>query len=323
MKKQILSLVSIILCGVSIALAQTSPMPVKTISGGVVNGKALSLGKPAYPAAARAVNAEGAVNVQILIDEEGNVVSAEAVSGHPLLRGAAREAALQSKFNPTKLSGQPVKVTGVLVYNFVADAAPSWFKVGYNLASVQHASSLIFLNTNAITKVFQTDWMTEKEQLQKLGEIKQAETQNFPQSPLAGKRIVSTKTEKQPDGTTVETIIAEQAVKPDAQNNSEQIAISQSLISSLQSRLGSDELNLWQFNTGLSVSWAVSKLRYTNERQRILDSLRGQIQTAPDKVSPEFVGELQKILSLLEKPNQTREDFQQVGQIMSKLLKHQ
>jgi protein TonB len=94
------------------------PAP-KTISGGVVNGKATNLVKPPYPAAARAVRAAGAVNVQVTIDESGNVISASAVSGHPLLRAAAVQAARSSKFSPTMLSGQAVKVTGVIVYNFV------------------------------------------------------------------------------------------------------------------------------------------------------------------------------------------------------------
>jgi protein TonB len=55
----------------------------------------------------------------VKIDERGNVVSASAVSGHPLLRQAAEQAARSSKFTPTTLSGQPVSVTGVIVYNFV------------------------------------------------------------------------------------------------------------------------------------------------------------------------------------------------------------
>lgn len=99
------------------------PPPVKAvpkqISGGVLNGKATSLPKPPYPPAARAVRASGAVSVQVLIDENGNVVSASAVSGHPLLRAAAVAAARGAKFSPTKLSGQPVKVSGVITYNFV------------------------------------------------------------------------------------------------------------------------------------------------------------------------------------------------------------
>jgi TonB family protein len=100
---------------------KATPKPVpKTVSGGVVNSKATNLVKPAYPAAARAVRAGGAVNVQVTISETGSVISASAVSGHPLLRGAAEAAARASRFSPTLLSGQPVKVTGVIVYNFVA-----------------------------------------------------------------------------------------------------------------------------------------------------------------------------------------------------------
>ena len=95
------------------------PKPSKPISKGVVNGSAISLPKPPYPAAARAVRASGAVNVQVLIDENGGVVSASAVSGHPLLRQAAEQAARGAKFKRTLLSGQPVKVNGIIVYNFV------------------------------------------------------------------------------------------------------------------------------------------------------------------------------------------------------------
>lgn len=87
-------------------------------SGGVINGKATYLPKPAYPAAARAAKASGAVYVEVLVDEQGNVISAVAVSGDPLLRASAEEAAKGAKFSPTLLSGTPVKVKGVLVYNF-------------------------------------------------------------------------------------------------------------------------------------------------------------------------------------------------------------
>ena len=96
------------------------PAPRAPISGGVLNGKAISLPKPAYPAIARQAHASGTVVVQVTIDENGNVISATPVSGHPLLRGVAVQAARGARFSPTKLSGQPVKVTGVITYNFVA-----------------------------------------------------------------------------------------------------------------------------------------------------------------------------------------------------------
>jgi protein TonB len=106
--------------GPQIVKPTPTPKPVpKTVSGGVVNGKARSLVTPQYPSAARAVRASGQVSVAVTIDENGNVVSANAVSGHTLLRSAAESAARASKFNPTLLSGQPVKVTGTIIYNFV------------------------------------------------------------------------------------------------------------------------------------------------------------------------------------------------------------
>lgn len=91
-----------------------------TIEGGVLNGKALVLPKPDYPAIARAARASGTVVVQVLIDEEGNVIAAHAVSGHPLLQAVCVAAAREAKFSPTLLSGEPVKVTGVIEYNFVS-----------------------------------------------------------------------------------------------------------------------------------------------------------------------------------------------------------
>ena len=100
---------------------EDTPPPIpKVVSGGVLNGKAVSLVKPPYPPAARAVHASGQVQVQVLIDENGNVISASAVSGHPLLKQSAEQAARASKFSPTLLSGQKVKVSGIIIYNFVA-----------------------------------------------------------------------------------------------------------------------------------------------------------------------------------------------------------
>jgi protein TonB len=58
------------------------------------------------------------VTVQVTVDEDGNVLSATAVSGPVLLRATAIQAARGAKFSPTKLSGFPVKVTGTLLYNF-------------------------------------------------------------------------------------------------------------------------------------------------------------------------------------------------------------
>lgn len=97
------------------------PADGKTISAGVLNGKAISKPQPPYPSIAKAARASGTVVVQVTVDETGGVTSARAVSGHPLLQQAAVAAAKQAKFTPTLLSGEPVKVSGVLTYTFVLE----------------------------------------------------------------------------------------------------------------------------------------------------------------------------------------------------------
>lgn len=95
---------------------EIKPPTIKSL--GVITGIATYLPKPPYPATAIALNLQGKVDVQVMIDEKGKVISASAVSGHKLLRAAAENAAWNAKFNPTYLSNVPVKVTGVIVYNF-------------------------------------------------------------------------------------------------------------------------------------------------------------------------------------------------------------
>jgi outer membrane biosynthesis protein TonB len=99
--------------------AQPAPAGPKTVSAGVLNGKAVSLPKPLFPPAANAVHASGAVAVQVLILEDGSMYTAKAISGHPLLGRASEVAACGARFPPTLLQGQPVKVSGVITYNFV------------------------------------------------------------------------------------------------------------------------------------------------------------------------------------------------------------
>lgn len=81
-------------------------------------GKRIAFPQPAYPKLARAVRASGTVIVNVVIDEQGKIAKAEAVSGHPLLRGSAVAAALNARFEPTLLDDKPVKVSGMLTYNF-------------------------------------------------------------------------------------------------------------------------------------------------------------------------------------------------------------
>ncbi len=113
--------------------AELPPPPVKKDAGikekpivlsmGVVNSRAVNLPKPSVPATAKVGNATGTVSVQVLIDEKGKVVSANAVSGNILLRASSEAAARNAQFTPTLLSGTPIKISGVINYHFNLSSA--------------------------------------------------------------------------------------------------------------------------------------------------------------------------------------------------------
>jgi len=91
-----------------------------TIHGGILNGNALGKHDPEYPPEARAKHVTGTVTVEVLVDERGHVESARAVAGPQQLREAAVKAAYLTTFPPTldSWSYKPLKVAGVMVYNF-------------------------------------------------------------------------------------------------------------------------------------------------------------------------------------------------------------
>jgi len=112
--------------GPVVPVPDTAPPPVvakppttERLTSRVLVSKAISLPQPQYPQIAKQIRLQGPVIVQILVDEQGKVISAQTVSGHPILLSAAKEAAIRARFTPTTLNGQPVKVQGVITYNFV------------------------------------------------------------------------------------------------------------------------------------------------------------------------------------------------------------
>jgi len=90
----------------------------KPVEGGVLNAKAVSLPKPVFPEEAKRVKASGRVTVRVVVDENGKVISAQAIDGPLPLREAAEAAARQAIFQPTTKDGITVKVTGTLTYDF-------------------------------------------------------------------------------------------------------------------------------------------------------------------------------------------------------------
>jgi TonB family protein len=88
----------------------------------VLREVAINIPEPVYPAMAKSARASGAVEVEITIDQEGNVIAAKAISGHPLLKDSAVQAARKAKFEKISAQdskGNPTNIKGILVYNFV------------------------------------------------------------------------------------------------------------------------------------------------------------------------------------------------------------
>jgi TonB family protein len=109
-----------------VAPPQMSLSPQLNVSGGVLQGSATTKVRPTYPPTAKAARIQGVVQVQITVNESGEVSSARVIGGHPLLRNSALQAAKLWRFKPSQLSGKPVKTQGVITFNFDPDkdAAP-------------------------------------------------------------------------------------------------------------------------------------------------------------------------------------------------------
>jgi TonB family protein len=96
------------------------PAPAPRVSKGVLTGEVVTKVQPTYPSIAKQINAAGEVQVAILINENGRVIEAKAIKGHPVLRASAEDAARKWIFKPTLLDGKPVKQPGTLTFVFTA-----------------------------------------------------------------------------------------------------------------------------------------------------------------------------------------------------------
>ena len=88
--------------------------------GGILNSRATQLPAAKYPDEAKKIHAFGQVQVQVVVDETGKVISAVVMFGPESLRQAAVDAAKQARFKPTIVDGVAVKVSGILTYDFTA-----------------------------------------------------------------------------------------------------------------------------------------------------------------------------------------------------------
>jgi TonB family protein len=291
MRNKIFYIIILILSfGLSNASAQETPKP-KTISGGVLNGKATSLPRPSFPAAARAVNASGAVNVQVTIDENGDVISASAVSGHPLLRQASEQAARASKFYPTKLEGQPVKVTGVIVYNFVL---PMTFnQIGYELSLAEKSKTITRYQISSIGGTFPKEWEDEKETLKKLDLYLNDQLQKN-KSPEVSPPI-NADAGKPARSKNVLTISGAGPGSVDYSLDDNSVTAIRQLQSNIENRLSVDENLLSSFRLGVILGKLKAEIE-SDEKTRANISELDQFRTVSSKISDSTSAKIKEIV---------------------------
>ena len=129
----------------------------QTVSYGVVSGRALELVAPTFPKAACLIRVYGRVTVKILIDIDGRVISAEAISGHPMLLAASVNAARSSTFKPNKIGNTYVRVSGIIQYNYRSETW-NWLELGYSLKNLQNSFYSSANETNHFPEGFSDEW---------------------------------------------------------------------------------------------------------------------------------------------------------------------
>jgi|GEM_PF-3313119 len=133
-----------------------------------INGRAISLVKPAFPETAVAAQADGSgVSLKVVVDENGDVVSAQcSLNCHPMLKDAAELAAATSKFRPLIKDGLAVRYEGILLYTFVVDRI-DWFRFGTALESTRQFDNI---SLGPVAQMLSTKFASEKTRLLDLDE---------------------------------------------------------------------------------------------------------------------------------------------------------
>ena len=176
--------------------------------------------------------------------------------------------------------------------------------------------------TPAQSQKHSAGWTTEREQLNRLEAMKQAEGSTYTETVVTNEGKSAIRPKKTDGGTVVRKVIIEKSVKSPNPPNAEQVAVAQNLISSLQGRLASDQTANWQFNLGVTMSRAMSNVKNQTELQNSLNSLRQQLNSAPGDTAPEYLETVQKIITILEVPNPSDEERRQIGMLMPNLFRN-
>jgi periplasmic protein TonB len=103
---------------VRVVPATAAPKTPVRVSAGVSAGLLLQPIRPVYPRIAVLSRTEGTVVVEAIISKSGAIVSAQVLSGPPMLRQAALDAVAGARYAPYKLNGEPTDVETTITINF-------------------------------------------------------------------------------------------------------------------------------------------------------------------------------------------------------------
>ncbi len=304
--------------------ATKSPTTKKSISGGVLNGKAVTLVKPSYPAAANTAGVGGAVIVQVTVDENGDVISAKAVSGDPLLHQECERVARASKFEPTTLEGQPVRITGVVVYNFVP--ALTMIQIGYELSLAEKSKVIQKYQVNSINGTLPPSWEKEKELLKKLDSLlvekptpdtapkkpatanvnadKPSETLTFRgnSTGIVSKDVATSPNTDQPLRLGIATKIGSVPYDSKYPVSDDALALINELQSALEKRLSVRDNILWSFKLGKTLGRLKAELENGEKTRLNISELNQLVANTPINILQTVT---EKIKELIKISNQT------------------
>jgi len=106
-------------CALLVAVAAVLPVAAQEeITTANALGRVVKKVAPTFPVAAKQLNVTGTQDVQIVVDEEGNVIDAKVLKGNALFTQSSLAAIKEWKFTPLLKDGQPVKFTTVVSFNY-------------------------------------------------------------------------------------------------------------------------------------------------------------------------------------------------------------
>ncbi len=260
---------------------------------GTVPSKAIYLAKPEYPADARWAGAEGVIRVEVEIDAEGNVTKTTVVSGEAVLRPVVIDAAKRSKFRIARnAAGEPIIVTGVLVYDFEIRPA-GWVAIGWGLSGLEILPAST-LPIPAVRKAFGRDWQAERDLLDKIDTIRKNTPALGPPTFIRG----NPSTIRPPLGQAGQSVSRGRVNLPAAPPSELKVASAQ-LVTAVRGRLAGEPFDSWRFGLGIGLRNAIDQYRNPYSRAQASATVKGLIDSAPKNASAATLKNLREIESVV------------------------